>query len=132
METYFTELDPENTLRVGRSKLGMILRRAGYCPSESFISAFKEDSFTLDDVNSIAASIPKALSLDDAFGVFDRKRSGKITIETLNRILLTIGEPLPEIEAQEILTLARRVCLTETGEIQISSLIVEISKLKTV
>lgn len=131
MEKYFTELDPENTRSIGQSQLGKILRLAGYCPSESFISVFQEASFTLDDVNSIAASIPKALSLEDAFGVFDRKRSGKITIETLNRILQAIGEPLTEIEAQEILTMARRMCLTETGEIQLSSLIAEIPKLKT-
>jgi Ca2+-binding EF-hand superfamily protein len=110
-----------------------LLRSAGHYPTESFLTSLEDvDMFTLGRVKEIATSIPRCMSLKDGFDVFDRKRSGVLPFQALERILKDIGEPLEAPLADEVLAIARQKCLSETGDVRLPLLLSEIESLNSV
>ena len=110
-----------------------LLRSAGHYPTESFLSSLEDvDMFTPGKIQEIVTSIPRCMSLKDGFDAFDRKRSGVLPFQALERILKDIGEPLEAPLADEVLAIARQKCLSQTGDVRLPLLLSEIQNLNSV
>ena len=122
----FNLIDREKCGTIPSARLGELLRAVGQYPTESFIESLSHsDPVSLTEFLGIAVPTP-VMSLADAFSSFDPKRTGRLSVGQLLYILLGTGEPLPVPLADEICALAKRKCLTESGEIKISLLLAEL------
>jgi calmodulin len=114
----FTLFDKNGDGKVPLSELGNILRALNRVPSQPDIERISKQHFstkdylTSNDLPTLLGSIPPVdcqsaqAELRAAFKVLDREGKGQIPSDELKRLVMSVGEKMSAIEAEEMLKMA--------------------------
>jgi calmodulin len=118
LQEIFALFDRDGDGKVPLSELGSLLRALNRAPSQSDIDRISREYFsstgyiTSNDLPILLSSIPPVDSqsaqaeLRAAFKVLDREGKGQIPSEELKRLVMSVGEKMSAIEAEEMLKMA--------------------------
>lgn len=99
------------------SELGIAMRAMGHNPTDielqemiQEVDSNKDNAINFDEFVTMMLKTINDLETEDktleAFKVFDRDGSGVIRVAELKSIMMSLGDPINEEEADELLTLA--------------------------
>lgn len=118
-EAAFNQFDSDKDGHITMQELGTMMRSIGQNPTEielkEMIEEVDQDKDNVIDFNEFVLMMMKTIhDLDseertlEAFKVFDRDGSGVIRVSELKNIMMQLGEPISEAEADDLLQLANQ------------------------
>eukprot|EP00187_Rhodella_violacea_P007085 CAMPEP_0174884934 /NCGR_PEP_ID=MMETSP0167-20121228/345_1 /TAXON_ID=38298 /ORGANISM="Rhodella maculata, Strain CCMP736" /LENGTH=146 /DNA_ID=CAMNT_0016120421 /DNA_START=81 /DNA_END=521 /DNA_ORIENTATION=- len=107
----FNLFDRDADGQIAMEELGTVMRAVGQTPTnakvKAIVSEYSEKSFDFKMFMEIMKKhMEPAISTDqicEAFKVFDKDGSGKVSAKEIRHILTTVGEKLTEQEADDML-----------------------------
>lgn len=127
IENVYNLFDTAGTGAVPASELGVLLRSAGEAPTEKKVKELMGDATTITLQDVIAAvetcrvecPRPSLTQLENAFLTLDKSGTGLIEIDRLKEFLTTTGEPLSEVELQDVM---KHVAVRPDGKVDCAKL----------
>lgn len=118
-ETAFNQFDSDKDGRITIQELGSMMRSIGQTPTDielkEMIEEVDQDKDNSIDFNEFVSMMMKSIHDVDseertleAFKVFDRDGSGVIRVSELKSIMMQVGSPISETEADDLLQLANQ------------------------
>lgn len=118
-EAAFNQFDSDKDGRITILELGAMMRSIGQTPTDielkEMIEEVDQDKDNSIDFNEFVMMMMKSIHDVDseektleAFKVFDRDGSGVIRVSELKSIMMQVGSPISEAEADDLLQLANQ------------------------
>lgn len=118
-EVAFNQFDSDKDGRITINELGAMMRSIGQTPTEielhEMIEEVDQDKDNEIDFNEFVTMMMKTIHdveseerTLEAFKVFDRDGSGVIRVSELKNIMMQLGDPISDAEADDLLQLANQ------------------------